>query len=270
MTHIFILNEFIYRPIFNLLILLLHSFSWNLWISIIVLTLLVRSLLIKQTMAWANMQQWMWDMQPKLQEIQEKYKDDPKKLSQETMKVLKKQWKWPLKWCMMMVIQIPVFLWLFYVIKNYATWKIDPQSIYSFFYSFGQNFLDIKNVNTSLFWLDLLSKNVLWVSILASVFTYLQMKITTLVKPKTPAKLPWWKNQPMPDMSKMMWFMWVFMAFMIWTFVYSVESGIWIYILTTTIFSFVQYSIQYRVLLKAKLQLLFKWKNSPTIVSKPE
>lgn len=31
----------------------------------------------------------MSDLQPKLQEIQEKYKDDPKKLSQETMKVFK-------------------------------------------------------------------------------------------------------------------------------------------------------------------------------------
>jgi len=32
-------------------------------------------------------------MQPKLQEIQEKYKDDPSKLSQETMKVFKKEGK---------------------------------------------------------------------------------------------------------------------------------------------------------------------------------
>jgi membrane protein insertase Oxa1/YidC/SpoIIIJ len=35
----------------------------------------------------------MGDLQPKLQEIQEKYKDDPKQLSAETMKVFKKHGK---------------------------------------------------------------------------------------------------------------------------------------------------------------------------------
>jgi membrane protein insertase Oxa1/YidC/SpoIIIJ len=31
----------------------------------------------------------MADLQPKIQEIQEKYKDDPKRLSEETMKIFK-------------------------------------------------------------------------------------------------------------------------------------------------------------------------------------
>jgi YidC/Oxa1 family membrane protein insertase len=35
------------------------------------------------------MQHGMNDLQPKLKEIQEKYKDDPKKLSAETMKLFK-------------------------------------------------------------------------------------------------------------------------------------------------------------------------------------
>jgi hypothetical protein len=64
-------------------------------------------------------------------------------------------------------------------------------------------------------------------------------------------------------MSKMMWFMWIFMAFMIWSFVYKMQSWVWIYIVTTTLFSVSQYSIQYRALLKAKFIWRFgkkKWK----------
>ena len=56
------------------------------------------------------MQKGMGNLQPKLQEIQEKYKDDPKKLSAETMKVFKKDGKGPLKGCLQMLIQIPVFI----------------------------------------------------------------------------------------------------------------------------------------------------------------
>ena len=35
------------------------------------------------------MQKGMGDLNPKIQEIQEKYKDDPQRLSQETMKLFK-------------------------------------------------------------------------------------------------------------------------------------------------------------------------------------
>ena len=39
----------------------------------------------------------MSSIQPKMEEIQEKYKDDPKKLSEETMKLLKKEGAGPMK-----------------------------------------------------------------------------------------------------------------------------------------------------------------------------
>jgi YidC/Oxa1 family membrane protein insertase len=39
----------------------------------------------------------MSDLQPKLHQIQEKYKDDPEMLSKETMKVFKEDGKGPLK-----------------------------------------------------------------------------------------------------------------------------------------------------------------------------
>jgi YidC/Oxa1 family membrane protein insertase len=52
----------------------------------------------------------MADMQPKMQEIQEKYKDQPEKMSAEMMALFKKSGGGPLKGCLTMIIQIPVFL----------------------------------------------------------------------------------------------------------------------------------------------------------------
>jgi len=77
-----------------------------------------------------------------------------------------------------------------------------------------------------------------------------------LYKPKTPS-MPWmWNMIPwMPDMSKMMWYMNIFMVFMMSIFVLSMPAWIWFYIITTTLFTITQYSIQYRELLKAELTL---------------
>ena len=50
----------------------------------------------------------------------------------------------------------------------------------------------------------------------------------------------------------------VFMVFMIGSVVYSMQSGIGLYIVTTTLFSVVQYTIQYKALLKAKFK---EWRN---------
>jgi membrane protein insertase Oxa1/YidC/SpoIIIJ len=44
----------------------------------------------------------------------------------------------------------------------------------------------------------------------------------------------------------------IFMVFMIGSFVYGTQAAIGLYIATTSIFSVVQYAIQYRALLKVK------------------
>lgn len=240
--------EILYRPIFNILVIFLAIFWWNLWIAIILLTLTVRFLMVKQTLMWNDMQKWMADLQPKLQELQEKHKDDPKKLSAETMKLFKTSGKWPLKWCLMLLIQIPVFLWLYYVIRKISFDQIPSTWLYSFFNWFGVHYLDPKNISHSFLWMNLLATHNVWLTVIASIFTYLQTKLTTIAKPATPT-IP---GQKVPDMWKMMWFMNIFMVIMIWSFVWSMNAGVWLYIVTTTLFSVCQYAYQYRALLKIK------------------
>ncbi|HBB03950.1 TPA: hypothetical protein DCZ39_03550 [Patescibacteria group bacterium] len=137
--------------------------------------------------------------------MQEKYKDDPKKLSEETMKVFKTDGKGALTGCLQMLIQIPVFIGLYYVIRHMAAATIPQERLYSFFNSFGARFVEsdaLKNgvINTHFLGMDLLGTKNILLTVLAAVFTYLQTKLTTLAKPATPT-VP---GQKTPDMGKMM------------------------------------------------------------------
>lgn len=252
--------EIIKRPIFNILILLLAAFWGNLWWAIIVLTLIIRLLLIKNSAAAANMQGSMGELTPKMQEIQEKYADDPQRMSQEMMNLMKSKWGWPLKWCLTMLVQIPVFLWLFFTVKDIAL-GTSTTKVYSFLSSMA---VDLSTIGTQFLWMDLLSENNIILTALAAILMYFQMKMTTLVKPASTPNLwamAWWAN--MPDMWKMMWFMNIFFVIMMWWFVWSMPGAIGLYIITTTLFGVLQMVYQYRALLKAKY---LAWRGVPQII----
>jgi len=58
------------------------------------------------------------------------------------MKVFKTDGKGAFKGCLMMLIQIPVFIGLYYVIRHMAAATIPQERLYSFFHSFGARFVE--------------------------------------------------------------------------------------------------------------------------------
>ena len=268
-SNIFLLlwGEIVYRPIFNLLIVFLAIFGGNLGWAIVALTLLVRGMMYKNTMASASMQEGMGNMQPKMQDIQEKFKDDPAKQQEEMMKLLKTQGAGPLKWCMGMLLQIPVFIGLFYVIKAFSQQEVVFDKLYSFLYTIGLDYTTVEGLQTSFFGVDLLTSGNWVLTILAGVLIFAQMKLMNFVKPqaKKPAQtLP--NGQAMPDPAKMMWVMNIFMMIMMGGLVYQTASGVGIYIITTTVFTLTQYLIKYRVLLVTKVKAFMRKKDAPEII----
>lgn len=207
----------------------------------------------------------MSNIQPKMQEIQEKYKDDPKKLSEETMKLLKKEGAGPLKWCLSMLIQMPVFIGLYFVIRKFAVGEIPNEWLYSFFFNFWNQYLDPQNVNSVFLGIDLFEKNSLILTIVVAGLNFIQFWLTSITQKTNnkPAQMPW--GAAMPDMSKMMVPMNIMMTVMMASIVWSFQSGIGLYLATTSLFSVIQYAIQYRVLLKAKWNMIFH-KNRPVVI----
>lgn len=250
-------TQLVSRPILNILVIFLVLSGGNLGLSIVFLTIVVRLLLLSTTWSANTMGKHMTDMWPKMQELQDKHKDDPEALSKETMKLLKTQWAGPLKWCLGLLVQIPVFLWLLHVVQNIADGKLQDGLIYSFLDKMWSGYLDINNINHIFLGMDLLQPNNIILTIIAGILIFTQTSLMSWVQPKPAAstqKLP--NGQAMPDMSKMMPFMNIMMVVMMCSFVYSVKSGVWLYILVSTLVWLVQLVRQYRIVLRAKFGLL--------------
>ena len=107
---------YIMLAIMNWLYGVIGSFGW----SIILLTLLIRTIFFPVTMkANASMRE-MSALSPKLKEIREKYKDEPM-VAQAKMSELYKEHKVnPMGGCLPMLIQIPVFIALYYALGSAA------------------------------------------------------------------------------------------------------------------------------------------------------
>ncbi len=100
-------------------LMFIHEYvpSWGL--SIIVLTLgfrvLVAPLITTQTKSMFGMQK----LQPEMQKLQKKYKDDREKLSQEMMKLYKEAGVNPAGGCLPILLQMPLFIILWRVFVNF-------------------------------------------------------------------------------------------------------------------------------------------------------
>ena len=92
------------------------SFGW----SIILLTLLIRTIFFPVTMkANASMRE-MQQLSPKLKEIREKYKDEPMVAQTKMSELYREHHVNPLGGCLPMLIQIPVFIALYYALGSAA------------------------------------------------------------------------------------------------------------------------------------------------------
>src|SRR6266436_8071330 len=92
---------------------LLHSWLGNYAAAILALTTIIKLTLWPiQNRANRSMRQ-MAALSPKMQELKEKYKDDPTRMNQEVMKLYKQYGINPVGGCLPMMIQIPIFFGLF-------------------------------------------------------------------------------------------------------------------------------------------------------------
>ena len=111
----------ILRPIENLLSYIIEFFyAWipSYGLGIIMLTILVRIVLLPLTISQTRSMARMQMLQPELQEIQKKYKDDPQRMQQEVMSFYKKNNVNPLSGCLPLILQMPVFFALFQLLRD--------------------------------------------------------------------------------------------------------------------------------------------------------
>jgi YidC/Oxa1 family membrane protein insertase len=102
-------------PLFYLLDWL-HSFSGNWGVAIILLTVLVKAVLYPLSAASYKSMANMRRVGPQMKKLQERYADDRQKLSAEMMALYKKEKVNPLGGCLPMLLPMPIFIALYWVL----------------------------------------------------------------------------------------------------------------------------------------------------------
>ncbi|CRY73673.1 membrane protein insertase YidC [Yersinia pseudotuberculosis] len=108
---------FISQPLFKLL-KFIHSFVGNWGFSIIVITFIVRGIMYPLTKAQYTSMAKMRLLQPKLAAMRERIGDDKQRMSQEMMALYKAEKVNPLGGCLPLIIQMPIFLALYYMLMS--------------------------------------------------------------------------------------------------------------------------------------------------------
>ncbi|MEZ4219159.1 MAG: membrane protein insertase YidC [Myxococcota bacterium] len=120
----------------------LYSIVPNYGVAIIALTLLVRVATLPILQKQMKSMEKMRKLQPQMKEIQEKYGDDREKQSQAMMSLYRESGVNPLGGCLPLLLQMPVFIGLFYALQSsielrhapFVLWMTDlsaPESLFT-------------------------------------------------------------------------------------------------------------------------------------------
>lgn len=226
-----IFNLILYQPLFNLLILLyqwlpVHDFG----IAIIVLTLFVRLILYPSTNQALRSQRVLSRLQPKIQEIQKKYKQDLAKQSQAILQLYRNEKINPLSGISPLLFQFPVLIALFWVFQSFKD-GLDPNEL-----SLLYGFVSLPAINSPMF-LGLLNlaNPSFFLAILAGFSQYLQQKMFLSSTPNLVSQNP--QGQFSRLLQKQMTYFFPIFTFFI---LLQLPAALSLYWLSTTLFSIFQ------------------------------
>ena len=113
--------EQIFSPlitVFDAVIQFFHGLGLSWGMSIIALTIVVRTAMLPLTIRQFHSMQALQKLQPQIKALQAKYKDDKQRLNQEMMAFYQEHKVNPFGSCLPLVLQIPVFISLFYMLRK--------------------------------------------------------------------------------------------------------------------------------------------------------
>ncbi|MDO8524775.1 MAG: YidC/Oxa1 family membrane protein insertase [bacterium] len=221
----------LYQPLFNGLVLLYQYVSFHdLGIAVIILTLLIKIILHPLTVKGLRSQKTMADLQPKIKEIQAKYKGEPQKQNQAMMELYKTEKVNPFSGCLLLLLQLPILIALYQVFLKFLTKDSFTNILYGFVANPGE-------INTTFLWVvDLHNKIFIGVlAVSAGIVQYWQTKISSTAQPSSGGK----KDFSNLMQKQMLYFFPVLGAIVVWQF----GAVIGLYWVFTSIFSIVEQMI---------------------------
>ncbi|MGL5439529.1 MAG: YidC/Oxa1 family membrane protein insertase [Filifactoraceae bacterium] len=129
--------------ILGIILKLMYDFIGNYAWAIIAFTIFVKTAMLPLTIAQNKSMDGMNEIQPKLKEIQEKYKGNPEKLNALTMELYKEHNVNPLMGCLPLLIQMPIIFALFNVLRNPVKYVFTTEAAFA---ATDQAFFWLKNM----------------------------------------------------------------------------------------------------------------------------
>ncbi len=130
-------NEIIYRPLLNLLVFFYNIIpGHDIGIVIIILTIIIRLVLAPSFHRSLKSQKTMTDLQPKLNELREKHKDNKEAQAKAMMELYKEHKINPLSSCLPLLVQLPILIGLYQVFNKALNPSFDIATRLSGLYAF--------------------------------------------------------------------------------------------------------------------------------------
>lgn len=220
------------KPLLNLLVFIASlTPGHNLGIAIIVLTILVKLLLFLPTQHSMQGQRKLQALQPKIDELRKKYKDDPKVLNEHVMKLWKENNVNPFQSCMPVLIQFPILIGLFFTVRDGSHLALSQHLLYPPYqdlpWTFGTHFVGF----------DLLVPSVFIFPPVLVLLQFLQMKLS-FATAKRKAQAAGKEDKPLPPEQKMQQRMMLYgLPLMIGAFAWQFPAAVSLYWFVSTAFA---------------------------------
>jgi YidC/Oxa1 family membrane protein insertase len=132
-----------------------YAFVGNYGIAIIILTVLLKVATFPLTYKSMKSMKEMAKLQPQLQKLREKHKDDKEALNREMMSLMKTHGYNPMAGCLPMLLQFPILIGLFYVIRDGAHLEVARHMLYDVYqnlpWTLGHTFLGMDLIKPNVY-----------------------------------------------------------------------------------------------------------------------
>jgi len=239
---------FITTPFLNFLVFVASVLpGHDLGIAIILLTLAVKIILFIPTQHSLEGQKKMQLLQPQIEALRKKHADDAVKMNQEIMKLWKENKINPFQSCLPLLLQFPVLIGLYHVIRDAQDLALSQHLLYGPFQNITWTF------DTMFLGLDLTLTYALLFSPLLVVLQFIQMKLTFYIADKKKAKkIDEAMHQPDNPQDMQQKIMLYALPLMIGFFAWQVPAAVSLYWGVSTLFAIGQQLIVNREHLKVK------------------
>lgn len=223
-------NAVLYKPLYNAFIGFIGAFPWiDAGIVVILFTILVKLVLFPLSQKSVRSQIEMKNIQPAIDEIKLKYKDNKQEQALKTMNLYKEKGINPFSGIFLALIQLPILIALYMVFYKGGLNVIHTDALYSFI----KAPTEINKVFLGMF--DITQKNTI-LAVLVAVGQFLQIKFTlpALKKSDGSKKDSSFQNELAKSMNmQMKYVMPVFMFFVARSF----ASLVSLYLITSSVFA---------------------------------